>query len=177
MKEEVTKNLNMNDKEAKARLAEIKKEATKPEEKPVYIRVFESIQRTVSEIFSGAEKRHNGGTLSQTTKKPKYHNGGSPLGLAAHRPKFDEVDARLLKNEMVLTQAQQANLFNELRTANRPSTTGTLFGNKDEKKGENVTKNVVINVAEMNVRDDQDIEKIAQELAYLERSKQRARGI
>ncbi len=177
MKEEVTKNLNMNDKEAKARLAEIKKEATKTEFKDVIINIKESISRTVNTIFGNAEKRHNGGTLSQVTKKPKYHNGGSPLGLAAHRPKFDEVDARLLKNEMVLTQAQQVNLFNELRTANRPSTTGTLFGNKDEKKGENVTKNVVINVAEMNVRDDQDIEKIAQELARLERSKERARGI
>ncbi|SEG49441.1 phage tail tape measure protein, TP901 family, core region [Bacillus sp. ok061] len=177
MKEEVTKNLNMNDKEAKARLAEIKKEATKTEFKDVIINIKESITRTVSNIFGNAEKRHNGGTLSQTTKRPKYHNGGSPAGLAAHRPKFDEVDARLLKNEMVLTQAQQANLFNALRTAHRPSNTSSIFDNKDDKKSENVTKNVVINVAEMNVRDDQDIEKIAQELARLERSKERARGI
>ncbi|MEK4697775.1 phage tail tape measure protein [Bacillus sp. FSL M8-0063] len=178
MKEEVTKNLNMDDKQAKARLAEIKREATKPEEKPVYIRVFESIQRTVSEIFSGAEKRHNGGTLSQVTKRPKYHNGGNPRGLpAGHRPKFDEVDARLLKNEMVLTQAQQANLFNMIRTANRPSaqvpanTNGTAKTNGERK----VTNN--FQIAELHVREEADVEKVAEQLAYLERSKQRARGI
>ncbi|MGC4376206.1 phage tail tape measure protein [Fictibacillus sp. Mic-4] len=60
-------------------------------------------------------KRHSGGTLHEL---PKYHNGGSPaldgLGGSFERftpPKFDEVDVRLLRNEMVLTQGQQANLF------------------------------------------------------------------
>ncbi|PET15093.1 phage tail tape measure protein [Bacillus thuringiensis] len=177
MRREVEKNLNMNDKEAKARLAKLREEATKPEEKPVYVRVFESIQRTVSNIFSNAEKRHNGGTLSQVTKKPKYHNGGSPAGMAGHRPKFDEVDARLLKNEMVLTQAQQANLFNFIRTANRPNAQTPL--NANGKPATNGDRKVVNNftIQEMNVRDDQDIEKIAEELAKLERSKERARGI
>ncbi|MCW1241938.1 phage tail tape measure protein [Bacillus pretiosus] len=179
MKEEVTKNLNMNDKEAKARLAEIKKEATKTEFKDVIINIKESITRTVSNIFSNAEtKKHNGGTLSQVQTKPKYHNGGNPRGLApGHRPKFDEVDARLLKNEMVLTQAQQANLFNMIRTANRPSaqipanTNGTAKTNGERK----VTNN--FQIAELHVREEADVEKVAEQLAYLERSKQRARGI
>ncbi|WP_255298877.1 phage tail tape measure protein [Bacillus thuringiensis] len=179
MKEEVTKNLNMNASQADAELDRVRKKAREPEEKPVYVRVFESIQRTVSEVFNRAEaKKHNGGTLSQVKTRPKYHNGGNPRGLAAgHRPKFDEVDARLLKNEMVLTQAQQANLFNFIRTANRPNAQTPL--NANGKPATNGDRKVVNNftIQEMNVRDDQDIEKIAEELAKLERSKERARGI
>lgn len=179
MKEEVTKNLNMNASQADAELDRVRKKAREPEEKPVYVRVFESIQRTVSEVFNRAEaKKHNGGTLSQVKTRPKYHNGGNPRGLAAgHRPKFDEVDARLLKNEMVLTQAQQANLFNFIRTANRPNAQTPL--NANGKPATNGDRKVVNNftIQEMSVRDDQDIEKIAEELAKLERSKERARGI
>ncbi|CDN36409.1 phage tail tape measure protein [Bacillus thuringiensis] len=179
MRREVQKNLNMDASQAHKELDRVKKEATKSETKNVFVNIKESIQRTVSNIFSNAEKRHNGGTLSQVMKKPKYHNGGSPYGLAAHRPKFDEVDARLLKNEMVLTQAQQANLFKAIETANRPSVGHDLFGSRD--KGKNVStekpKQVIIQVAEMNVREDADIEKVAQELSRLERSRERARGI
>ncbi|MGZ9651560.1 phage tail tape measure protein [Bacillus cereus] len=179
MRREVQKNLNMDASQAHKELDRVKKEATKSETKNVFVNIKESIQRTVSNIFSNAEKRHNGGTLSQVMKKPKYHNGGSPYGLAAHRPKFDEVDVRLLKNEMVLTQAQQANLFKALETAKRPSVNYDLFGSRD--KGKNVStekpKQVIIQVAEMNVREDADIEKVAQELSRLERSRERARGI
>ncbi|PFE43600.1 phage tail tape measure protein [Bacillus cereus] len=177
MRREVQKNLNMDASQAHKELDRVKKEATKPETKNVFVNIKESIQRTVSNIFGNAEKRHNGGALSQTTKRPKYHNGGSPAGLAAHRPKFDEVDARLLKNEMVLTQAQQANLFNAIKTASRPSVAGDLFGARgNQKSGSSELKPVVINVAEMNVREEADIKKVAEELAHLERSKQRARG-
>ncbi|WP_149236891.1 hypothetical protein [Bacillus sp. AY3-1] len=135
-------------------------------------------QCTVSETFSRAEKRHNGGTLSQVTKRPKYHNGGNPRGLAAgHRPKFDEVDVRLLKNEMVLTQAQQAGLFNLLRTANRPTTAAAYGQSNQSKPSNNKTVTNHFHIAEMNVRDDHDIERIAAELKQMERSKARARGI
>ncbi|MGQ0414695.1 phage tail tape measure protein, partial [Bacillus sp. HC-TM] len=116
MKEEVTKNLNMDPSKADAELDRVREKATKTEFKDVIVNIKESITRTVSNIF-----RHNGGTLSQETKRPKYHNGGSPAGLVAHRPKFDEIDARLLKNEMVLTQAQQANLFNFIRYSTIPA--------------------------------------------------------
>ncbi|MGH1323550.1 phage tail tape measure protein [Bacillus pretiosus] len=164
MRREVQKNLNMNDSDAKKRLAEIKKEATKSETKNVFVNIKESIQRTVSNIFSNAEKRHNGGTLSQTTKRPKFHNGGSPLGLAGHRPKFDEVDTRLLKNEMVLTQAQQANLFKALETAKRPSVNYGLFGARGNgDTGGNISVNVNLN--DVSIRDDRDIDKLADQLA------------
>ncbi|MEK7014630.1 phage tail tape measure protein [Bacillus sp. FSL R9-9410] len=178
-KQEVTKPLDMDDKQAKARLDEIKREATKPERKSIFLDIKESITRTVNNIFGNAEKRHNGGTLHQVTKKPKYHNGGSPRGLVANRPKFDEVDARLLKNEMVLTQAQQAGLFNLLRTANRPSTVSAFSKPQGDQVG-NTTMSVNINVAEMSVRDDQDLPKLAQqvsqEMAKQQRSLERSRG-
>lgn len=178
-KQEVTKPLDMDDKQAKVRLDEIKREATKPERKSIFLDIKESITRTVNNIFGNAEKRHNGGTLHQVTKRPKYHNGGSPRGLVANRPKFDEVDARLLKNEMVLTQAQQANLFNLLRTANRPNTVNAFSKPQGDQVG-NTTMNVNVNVAEMNVRDDQDLPKLAQqvsqELAKQQRSLERSRG-
>ncbi|PFN03666.1 phage tail tape measure protein [Bacillus cereus] len=178
-KQEVTKPLDMDDKQAKARLDEIKREATKPERKSIFLDIKESITRTVNNIFGKAEKRHNGGTLHQVTKRPKYHNGGSPRGLVANRPKFDEVDARLLKNEMVLTQAQQANLFNFIRTANRPSTANSLSKPQGDQVG-NTMMNVNVNVAEMVVRDDQDLPKLAQqvsqEMAKQQRSLERSRG-
>ncbi|MCU5486024.1 phage tail tape measure protein [Bacillus cereus] len=183
MRREVQKNLNMDASQAHKELDRVKKEATKSETKNVFVNIKESIQRTVSNIFSNAEKRHNGGTLSQTTKRPKYHNGGSPYGLAAHRPKFDEVDARLLKNEMVLTQAQQANLFKAIETANRPSVAGDLFGAKSNGgTGGNTTVNV--NLSDVSIRDDRDIDMLADQLVdkidvrlrQKQRSMERARG-
>ncbi|MDM5267947.1 phage tail tape measure protein [Bacillus wiedmannii] len=183
MRREVQKNLNMDASQAHKELDRVKAEATKPETKNVFVNIKESIQRTVSNIFGNAEKRHNGGTLSQTTKRPKYHNGGSPAGLAAHRPKFDEVDARLLKNEMVLTQAQQANLFNAINTASRPSVAGDLFGAKSNGgTGGNTTVNV--NLSNVNIRDDRDLDRLADQLVdkidvrlrHKQRSMERARG-
>ncbi|AND10950.1 phage tail tape measure protein [Bacillus thuringiensis] len=176
MKEEVTKNLNMDAKQAHAELDNVKQKATTPETKPVYVKVFESIQRTVNTIFGNAEKRHNGGTVHQVTKRPKFHNGGSPAGLAAHRPKFDEVDVRLLKNEMVLTQAQQAGLFNFIRTANRPTTANALSQRKGNgNQGGNVYHST-IQVAELHVREEADVERVAAELKQMERSRERAMG-
>ncbi|PFO27470.1 phage tail tape measure protein [Bacillus cereus] len=126
---------------------------------------------------------HSGGTVgaspSNRSTRPKYHNGGNPRGLVGKGAKFDEVDARLLKNEMVLTQAQQANLFNFIRTANRPSV-GVVAPSKGGGQVGNTMMTVNVNVAEMNVRDDQDLPKLAkeisQEMARMERQKQRARG-
>ncbi|WP_257207089.1 phage tail tape measure protein [Bacillus thuringiensis] len=127
---------------------------------------------------------HSGGTVgaspSNRSTRPKYHNGGSPRGLVGRSPRFDEVDARLLKNEMVLTQAQQSNLFNFIRTANRPSTMGVVAPSKGGGQVGNTMMTVNVNVAEMNVRDDQDLPKLAkeisQEMARMERQKSRARG-
>lgn len=133
-------------------------------------------------------KRHNGGTVS--SMRPKYHNGGvantgaqrtnnEAYRAMTQRPKFDELDVRVLKNEMVLTQAQQANLFNFIRTANRPSNVSGVPTKGGGQVG-NTMMTVNVNVAKMNVRDDQDLpklaEQISQEMAKMERRQQRARG-
>ncbi|WP_312019223.1 phage tail tape measure protein [Bacillus cereus] len=179
MKREVQKNLNMDASQAHRELDRVKKEATKSETKNVFVNIKESIQRTVSNIFSNAEKRHNGGTLSQTTKRPKFHNGGSPIGLAGHRPKFDEVDTRLLKNEMVLTQAQQARLFNFIRTANRPSTMNYTKTNSGESTGGGDV-NVNVNLSNVSIRDERDIDTLAEtigkKIRFKAQEEKRARG-
>ncbi|OOZ90075.1 phage tail tape measure protein [Bacillus cereus] len=178
-KKDVTKPLFMDDKQAKARLDEIKREATKPETKNIFLNIKESITRTVNSIFGNAEKRHNGGTLSQTTKRPKFHNGGSPLGLAGHRPKFDEVDTRLLKSEMVLTQAQQANLFNMIRTANRPSSMNYAKNNSSRSTGGGDV-NVNVNLSNVSIRDERDIDTLAEtigkKIRFKAQEEKRARG-
>lgn len=61
------------------------------------------------------EQRHGGGIIGG---KPKLHTGGLPFQLLASQfaslPMHNEVDVRLLKKEMVLTEAQQANLIRML---------------------------------------------------------------
>jgi hypothetical protein len=52
--------------------------------------------------------RHTGGTF------PKLHVGGNAAQFLKNLPNHNEVDVRLLRNEMVLTEAQQANLFRML---------------------------------------------------------------
>jgi TP901 family phage tail tape measure protein len=57
--------------------------------------------------------RHQGGTLFEL---PEFHQGGSPAFLQSlmTAPNHNEVDVRLLRDEMVLTQAQQGELFRRL---------------------------------------------------------------
>ncbi|PEF03386.1 phage tail tape measure protein [Bacillus thuringiensis] len=176
-KEEVTKPLNMNTSEAKARLDEVKREAQKSETKSVFVNIYESVKRTVSSVFGGDEKRHNGGTLGNIVSRPKYHNGGTPRSQRQpNQAKFNEVDVRLLDDEMVLTQAQQKNLFNMVRTFNSATAAQLSKASEGGGSGGN-TRNVTVNVAELHVREESDVEKVAKELAVIERSKERARGV
>jgi TP901 family phage tail tape measure protein len=64
--------------------------------------------------------RHQGGTLF---KLPTFHDGGSPALIQSlmSAPSHHEVDVRLLRNEMVLTEAQQGQLFRFLDSATLPS--------------------------------------------------------
>ena len=63
---------------------------------------------------------HQGGLVGKRSgtlgELPKLHTGGLASQLV-DRPMFNEIDVRLLRNEMVLTEAQQANLFRMLDTA------------------------------------------------------------
>lgn len=77
-------------------------------EKRVFIREIGarnySQARRAAEALGVDTNRHQGGTL------PKLHIGGIPSQLQ-NPPSHHEIDVRLLRNEMVLTEAQQANLF------------------------------------------------------------------
>ncbi|PED30085.1 phage tail tape measure protein [Bacillus cereus] len=151
-------------------LSGFNKEATAPVTKTITLRgIWEGAINKVSEWT-----RHNGGTVNSI--RPKYHNGGIPSAQRPNRAKFDEVDVRLLKNEMVLTQAQQANLFNMIRTFN--GGTATNLGKTQNSNAAGVT--TISNHFEINgmqVREEADVQKIAEKLAKLQRQKQRAKGI
>jgi TP901 family phage tail tape measure protein len=68
--------------------------------------------------------RHQGGTL------PKLHVGGYAKQLA-ESPKHNEIDVRLLRNEMVLTESQQANLFRMIDAGITSNTSSTGGGNAE----------------------------------------------
>ncbi|ANN34925.1 phage tail tape measure protein [Bacillus thuringiensis serovar coreanensis] len=130
----------------------------------------------IIEAFGGdpVYKKHSGGTTQ--AMKTKFHNGGSPsINAQPNRAKFDEIDVRLLKNEMVLTSAQQENLFNMIRTFNAGTAMSVMKAQEAATSG-NSGVSITNHIHEMNVRDDNDIEKIAKELGRLERQRQRARG-
>lgn len=152
---------------AMSKVLELSRQASKPEEKNVFVKVWET-------IFGSKDKRHNGGTVNSI--RPKYHNGGMPSAQRPNRPKFDEVDVRLLKNEMVLTQAQQANLFNMIRTFN--GGTAASLGKAQNSNPAGLTNiNNHFEINGMQVREEADVQKIAEKLAKLQRQKQRAKGI
>ncbi|MBG9583098.1 hypothetical protein ABE42_28730 [Bacillus thuringiensis] len=165
--EEKTKKIDAETGGAMSKVLELSREASKSEEKNVFVKVWES-------VFGSKDKRHNGGTVNSI--RPKYHNGGSPVAQRSNRPKFDEVDVRLLKNEMVLTQAQQANLFNMIRTFNGGKAMSAIKEQSQfEGGGTTISNHFEING--MQVREEADIQRVAEELARLQRQRQRARGI
>jgi TP901 family phage tail tape measure protein len=130
----------------------------------------------IKEFFGGdpVYKKHSGGTTQ--AMKTKFHNGGSPtINAQPNRAKFDEIDVRLLKNEMVLTAGQQENLFNMIRTFNAGTAANLIKSTTAGGGGGSSTTN--IHVAELHVREEADVEKVAKQLAQLEKQRQRARGM
>lgn len=120
-------NINVDDGKARSIFADLAKPITKE------LTIVEKIHRTTTpftnkglEIYydrkGNPPKRHSGGTVHELPKSnsvmrytlPKFHTGGSPA-LLTSPPKANEVDVRLLRNEMVLTKEQQANLFNMIK--------------------------------------------------------------
>lgn len=168
-----TKKIDADASKAKSEVSDLDSKATAPKTKRISLEWLGNL--------NPLKYFHSGGTVgaspSNRSVRPKYHNGGNPRGLVGKGAKFDEVDARLLKNEMVLTQAQQANLFNFIRTANRPTTVAAFSQGKPQQGGggdRRVTNN--FQIAELHVREEADIERIAAELKRMERAKERARG-
>ncbi|WP_103629776.1 phage tail tape measure protein, partial [Bacillus thuringiensis] len=170
--EKKTKDIKANTSDADGKINDLDRKASAPKTKKISLEWLGNL--------NPLKYFHSGGTVgsspSNRSTRPKYHNGGNPRGLVGRGAKFDEVDARLLKNEMVLTQAQQANLFNFIRTANRPTTVNAFSQPNQSQPSNNKTVTNHFHIAEMNVRDDHDIERIAAELKQMERSKDRAMG-
>ncbi|MEH6891314.1 phage tail tape measure protein [Bacillus sp. JJ864] len=168
---EKTKSVDADTSSANAKVNSLNQEASKPVTKEVTI--WQKVVNTVENLFGGGDKRHNGGTTQSI--RPKYHNGGTPIAQRPTRPKFDEVDVRLLKNEMVLTAGQQENLFNLIKTFNAGTAMNIANAVQSAQGGGGDIHNY-FSINEMVVRDDHDIEKIAAELAQLERQQKRMRG-
>lgn len=149
---------------------QIDDELGKPVQKTVSIigKVASAVQQFFQSTDDGSggysgTKRHSGGTL------PKYHSGGSPV---FDQPRADEIDVRLLRNEMVLTEEQQSHLFDMIRNYNTAavsflSTSGALG---------NSAQPTQINVAQLHVREEADVKKVAIELDRLAQQRQRFRG-
>ncbi|MDW0113760.1 phage tail tape measure protein [Sporosarcina saromensis] len=82
-------------------------------EKPITKKV--SVWEKITRFFTGdenKEKRHSGGIVGSS--EPKMHTGGrvaEVMDSLKSLPMHNEIDVRLLRNEMVLTESQQANLF------------------------------------------------------------------
>lgn len=73
---------------------------------------------------------HTGGIVSKDDLPPiKLHTGGLPRDLI-DTPLHNEVDARLLQNEMVLTEGQQSNLWKMLDGTTSNKSTDNDYGNE-----------------------------------------------
>jgi hypothetical protein len=141
--------------------------------KPVYktVNFVLNIARKVRDFLQSvgddgaytSTKRHSGGTL------PRFHTGGSPNFGA---PKMDEIDARLLRNEMVLTAGQQMNLFKMIKSYN--ASAASL--KEKQKKDDTSSQPTTINIAALHVREEADVKKIAEQLEQLSQRRQRSRG-
>lgn len=133
----------------------------------------------IGNMLNIAGKRHSGGTLHQL---PKYHDGGNiekprdqEIESASLNsiipPKHDEVDVRLLRNEMVLTQAQQASLFRMIETNGH-----SKRNRQDDEPSSRGGGDSVINVDRLVVREEADVRRVAEELDQLKRQRNRNLG-
>ncbi|MEV2662451.1 phage tail tape measure protein [Paenibacillus larvae] len=114
-------------------------------------------------------KRHQGGTL------PKLHTGGSPMFSFGNAPKAHEIDVRLLRSEMVLTEAQQANLFALVKNYDSLArkAAATIREGADESRHDQTT----IQIGQFVVREEADIYRVAEELDRIKRQKDRSKGV
>ncbi|MEV2516243.1 phage tail tape measure protein, partial [Paenibacillus larvae] len=113
--------------------------------------------------------RHEGGTL------PKLHAGGSPMFSFGNAPKAHEIDVRLLRNEMVLTEAQQANLFALIKNFDSLArkASATIREGEDEPRHDQTT----IQIGQLVVREEMDIYRVAEKLDRIKRQKDRSKGV
>jgi TP901 family phage tail tape measure protein len=85
-------------------------------------------------------KYHQGGLIGKQSGTladiPKLHSGGTGASIMRDNPPMhNEVDVRLLRNEMVLTEGQQANLFRMFQSGQSPKDGGTTSDYSPEMLG------------------------------------------
>jgi TP901 family phage tail tape measure protein len=107
---------------------------------------------------------HTGGLVGRG-QMPMLHTGGLASQFA-DLPQHNEIDVRLLRNEMVLTEAQQANLMRIIDAG---------LTQKDTAQPTEQVGNTEIHIAQLVVREDADVDRIAD---ALERKRKEAkRGV
>lgn len=161
----VSKHVKLDD---KGRITAMNEDLQRPVTKSITLKIKQFGEWIGDKVSGFLGKRHNGGTVHQL---PKFHGGGladNPNN--PNRPRFDEVDVRLLRNEMVLTKGQQANLFNMIRTFNAAKAEGVGQGGNGR-----VIQNT-FSFGQVVVREEADIEKIARKLDEMAKYEARAGG-
>lgn len=90
-------------------------------------------------------------------------------------PKAHEIDVRLLRNEMVLTEAQQANLFALIKNFDSLArkASATIREGEDEPRHDQTT----IQIGQLVVREEMDIYRVAEKLDRIKRQKDRSKGV
>jgi TP901 family phage tail tape measure protein len=90
--------------------------------KTVTVRTYQQViaSNDYNNSKANALKYHTGGIVGNP---PKLHTGGPAWSVA---PNHNEVDARLLRNEMVLTEAQQSNLMRMIDAGRTGGNNGAL---------------------------------------------------
>jgi TP901 family phage tail tape measure protein len=109
---------------------------------------------------------HTGG-ITGRGQMPTLHTGGLASKFA-DLPSHNEIDVRLLRNEMVLTEAQQANLMRMIDAGltNKKAEQSTEQGSTTE-----------INIAQLVVREEADVNRIADALERKKIEAKRGRGL
>jgi TP901 family phage tail tape measure protein len=108
-----------------------------------------NIRKTVTVVTKGGAgtdirrtNYHTGGIVGRD-QMPKLHTGGIAAQFAS-APMHNEIDVRLLKNEMVLTEAQQANLMRMIDAG----LTGGAKPPEQFSRDTSITQSITINSAE-----------------------------
>lgn len=97
--------------EAKVMNYELSKDVEKQVQITQTTRTRQIIERGVESATGPRQMKHNGGLVGDGL--PKLHSGGLASRLS-QPPSHNEIDVRLLRNEMVLTETQQSQLFDAI---------------------------------------------------------------
>jgi hypothetical protein len=122
---------------------------------------YQSVVQTVVQggrVAGGPQSNFHTGGIVGGHQMPQLHVGGLASQFAS-APNHNEVDVRLLRNEMVLTQAQQANLMRMIDAGFTPN-------KSNQKQGKTNVYNVNVDAKNVDV-DEQQLVRTLQRLEAL----------